>query len=86
MGPKPKDKIVPSLVLTVDKMKAYATVTKRLNDYFVARRNIIFEQAQFNKRDQQDGESADAYITVVYSMPQHLQFAELHDDLSRNRK
>jgi len=66
-------------------MEVYSTVTKRLNYHFVARRDIIFERAQFAKRDQQGGESADAYVSVLYGMAQYLQFGDLHDDPSRDR-
>ena len=40
MGPK-AEYVLPSLVLTANEIKVYAIATKRPDDQFVARRNII---------------------------------------------
>jgi len=54
-----------ALNLSDDEKKVYATVAARLEEHFVVRRNVIFERAQFNKRDQSEEETADAYITNI---------------------
>lgn len=47
--------------------------------------NVIFEKAQFNMRCQQEGESAEAFITAVHKLAEHCSFGALKDELIRDR-
>ncbi|KAL4007109.1 Rho guanine nucleotide exchange factor 40 [Sarotherodon galilaeus] len=52
MGEEAEDILV-SLHLTPEEASDYETVKRRLDAHFVARRNIIFERAKFNQRQQE---------------------------------
>ena len=41
----------------------YATVKKKLDDYFIPQRNVIYERALFNSRKQEPGEPVEEFIT-----------------------
>ena len=43
---------------------------EKFDEYFKVRHYIIFERAHFNRRNQQPGESADEYITVLHQLAQ----------------
>ena len=51
-----------------DEHKKYKEVMSKFDEYFRVRRNIIYERAKFNTRDQREGESADEYITALYEL------------------
>lgn len=84
MGSKVED-IYTSFNLEDDDQNNYDTVKERFKDHFIIRRNIIFERAQFNLRNQNSDESVDEYITSLYSMAEHLKFGNLHDELLRDK-
>lgn len=65
--------------------KLYDVVTKRLEEYFVRRRNTIYEHARFNQRRQQPEESVDSFITALYTLAEHCGYANLHDEMIRGR-
>lgn len=44
--------------------------------------NIIYEQAKFNKRCQEIGESAENFITAVHKLAEQCQYGVLHDEMS----
>ena len=48
--------------------KVYATVLGKFDDFFKVRTNTIYERARFNRRDQQEGESAEQCITAWYGL------------------
>ena len=52
--------------------RRYTKVLEKLDEYFQVRRNVIFERAQFNRRNQLEGESCDQYITELYSQAVQL--------------
>ena len=44
----------------------YSKVVKKFDDFYKVWTNIIYKQAQFNRRNQQDGESVEQYITILH--------------------
>ena len=46
------DEIITSFGLSEQEMKSYETVRNRLEDHFIAKRNVIFKRAKFNVRIQ----------------------------------
>ena len=58
---------------------------ERFQSHFVSHRNIISERVKFNSRKQEDGETADSFITALYGLAEHCAFGELHDELIRDR-
>ncbi|KAL0174321.1 hypothetical protein M9458_030289 [Cirrhinus mrigala] len=73
------------LPLTEEEKKSYAAVTEAFNKHCVSKRNIIFERARFNKRNQELGESIESFITVVHSLTELCDFGALKEDLIRDR-
>ena len=60
--------VLASTNISEDSRKKYKDVMAGLDGYFQVRKNLLYERAKFNRRDQRDGESAEAYITALYEL------------------
>ena len=65
---------------TADNRKEYKKVMHKLDEFFKVRRNVIFERARFSRRDQLPGETAEEYITALYSMIDACEYDERFKD------
>ena len=65
MGSK-SDDIMPTFGLPAEDAAKYDVVKEKFDNYFVKRRNVIYEKAKFNRRKQESGESVDTFITDLY--------------------
>ena len=45
----------------------------------------MYEQASFNCRKQEDGESVDSFITDLHTLAEYCDFGALHNQLIRDR-
>ena len=63
----------------------YKKVMVKFDKFLKVRRNIIFERARFNQRNQLKGESAETYITVLYGLIENCNLGTLKDELLRDR-
>ena len=63
----------------------YATVLYKLESIFQVRRNVIFERARFNRRNQLEGETAEQYIMELYRMSERCNYGRLTEELMRDR-
>ena len=79
------DDILVVLPLSDAQKKDYGAVKAAFEKHCVGKHNVIFERAQFNMRNQQDGESAEAFITAVHTLAEHCAFGVLKEDLIRDR-
>ena len=77
--------VLASTGLTEDERKVYATVLEQFDGYFKVRRNVIFERARFNRRSQQEGETAEKYITELYTLANNCNYGDLRDEMIRDR-
>ena len=59
-------------VLQTKKRKKYTGVLRKFDGFFKVRRNIIFERARFNRRNQLEGKLVEQYITALYSLAEIL--------------
>ena len=75
------DDILKSFALTEEEQIAYDTVKGRFEKHFVKHRNVIFKQTKFNVRKQEDGETADSFITDLYTLAEHCECSTLHDQM-----
>ena len=50
----------------------------KFDEYFKVRKNIIYERAKFNTRDQREGETADEYITALYELIETCEYGTLN--------
>ena len=65
--------------------KKYDKVVEKLDAFFKVRKNVIYERARFNQRNQGEGESVECYITALYQLVEFCEFGPLKDDLLRDR-
>ena len=64
----------------------YAGIKERFDTYFKVRHNAVYERACFNRRIQQQGESAEDFIVAVHTMADRCEFgADWRDELIRDR-
>ena len=77
------------ILLTFDLSEAdsikYTKVVEAFENYFLVKRNLIFESAVFNSRCQLPTETADQFITDLFSMVQTLDYGDLKDRMLRDR-
>ena len=80
------DDIVQSLGLTVEDQKKYDEVKKRLEDFFIIKRNVIFERAKFNLRSQQENETSMCLLQTYSTFRRFTaNFGVLREELIRER-
>ena len=84
LGEEAED-VLTSTNVTEDERKSYASVLAKFDDYFKVRKNVIFERARFNRRNQQEGESIEEYITALYALVQSCDYGTLQEQLLRDR-
>ena len=60
-------------------------VKKRLEDFFIIKRNVIFERAKFNLRSQQQNQPAEVFITDLFNLAEHCNFGVLREVLIHDR-
>ena len=65
--------------------KIYDTVKSKFNSHFIKTRNVIYEQAKFNLRKQEEGESVDLFITTLYELAEQCGYADLHNEMIRDK-
>lgn len=84
MGDKADD-ILSTLGLSTDDAVNYKAVKEAFDKYFICKYNVIYERARFNRRSQEPGESAEAFISAVYKLAEHCQYGPLQDEMIRDR-
>lgn len=65
--------------------KTFNEMLEAFENYFIPRRNVIFERFKFNSRQQLPGESVDSFITSLHSLAEHCEYGALKEDLIRDR-
>ena len=79
------DDVLSSTNVTAEERKVYATVMEKFEGFFKVRKNIIFERARFNRRNQLEGETAEKYITELYRLVDGCEYAGLKEEMIRDR-
>ena len=79
------DDILNSFKLSTTQLKQYHTVKTKFDEQFVVRHNVIFEQAKFNQRHQEEGEAVDTFITALHALAEHCNFGTLTDEMIQDR-
>ena len=77
--------VLTSTNVTADERKVYDTVVGKFDAFFKVRRNVIFERARFNRRNQLDGEPAEQYIMELYRLAESCDYGDLKDEMIRDR-
>ena len=84
MGEEAED-VLTSTNITTDEKKDYETVLGKFTEYFKVRKNVIFERARFNHRNQLKGESAEQYITDLYRLAETCEYGDMTSQMIRDR-
>ena len=74
------DDIFISFEFTAEQEKNYEEVKEKFGNYFILKRNIIFERAKFDSRSQR----ADSFITDLYGLARYCNFGALKEELIRD--
>ena len=77
--------VLGSTNITKGEQKQYSKVLEKFDSHFQVRRNLIFERARFNKRDQREGESAEQYITALYQLAERCEYRDFKSEMIRDR-
>ena len=77
--------VLSSTNISEDERKAYSAVLKKFDDFFQIRKNIIFERARFNRRDQLHGKTADEYIGALHNLAEGCEYGALKSELIKDR-
>ena len=77
--------VLSSTNISTEERALYSTVMAKLDDYFRVRKNVIFEQARFNQRNQLLEETTEEYITALFSLIDSCDYGNLKDEMLRDR-
>ena len=77
--------VLTSTGISAEDKKVYSKVLEKFDGYFDVRKNVIFERARFNKRNQLDGETAEEYITALYGLIETCEYGALKEEMLRDR-
>ena len=79
------DDVLNSTNISAEDAIKYDKVIGKFDEYFQVRKNMIYERARFNRRDQLEGESAE-YITALYALVKTCDYkADQQDEMLRDR-
>ena len=77
--------VLSSTGISEESRAKYDDVIAKFDEHFKVRKNVIYERARFNKRDQRDGELVEEYITVLYELVETCEYGTLRDEMLRDR-
>ena len=75
--------VLASTNITEEEKKVYETVCGKFDDFFKVRRNVIFERARFNRRNQLEGEPAEKYMMELYHLTENCENGVLTNEMIR---
>ena len=84
MGEDAEDTLTSTNISAADRKK-YDAVIGQFDRFFKVRKNVIFERALFNRRCQGQSETAEQFITSLYSLAENCEYGELKDQMIRDR-
>ena len=84
LGEEAED-VLTSTNITAESRKKYSDVLGKFDDFFKVRKNVIYERARFNQRSQREDETAEQYITSLYSLAGDCEFGDTKDTMIRDR-
>ena len=71
--------------ISTEHRKKYQKVLKKFDEFFALRRNVIFKRAHFNRRTQQQGKSAEDYITVLHQLADTCEYGDIKGEMIHDR-
>ena len=79
------ENVLTSTGISEDDRKKYDSVLLQFDKFFKVRRNVMFERAVFNRRNQQQGESVEQYIIELYKLAETCEYGTMTPELIRDR-
>ena len=79
------EEVLASTSITQEERITFRLVMEKLDQFFQVRKNILFERARFNRRDQEEGESAETYITELYRLVETCDYGGMKEEMLRDR-
>ncbi|XP_073947542.1 uncharacterized protein isoform X2 [Choristoneura fumiferana] len=80
MGDRAED-----IVLQFEKNLNYEKTLAAFDNYFLPKRNVIFERFKFNSRSQQAEEPFEDFLTDLYKLSETCDYGSLKEELIRDR-
>ena len=71
--------------ISSDDRKKNNTVLLTLDDFFHVQKNVIFERARFNGRNQLPEETAEQFITALYGLADSCEYGTIKEEMIRDR-
>jgi len=84
LGEEAEEVLETTRISTADKKK-YDKVMEEFDNYFQVRKNVIFERARFNKRNQLPEEPVEQFISEIHRLADRCDFKNMKDELIRDR-
>ena len=84
LGEESED-VLTSTNITEANRKKYNAVVEKFDSFFNVRRNIIYECARLNRRDQLEGESAEQYIICLYSLIETWKYRTFKEEMLQDQ-
>ena len=84
LGEESED-VLTSTNITEANRKKYNAVVEKFDSFFNVRRNIIYECARLNRRDQLKGESAEQYIICLYSLIETWKYRTFKEEMLQDQ-
>ena len=79
------ENVLTSTGISDDERKRYDAVMSKLDGFLKVRKNLIFERARFNQRNQSEGKSIEQYITALYHLVETCEYGDWTDEMLRDR-
>jgi ribosomal protein L44E len=79
------ESILDSTNISVEERAVYDSVLRKLDDFFKVRKNVIYERARFNRRCQQDGETAEQFIRELHQLAEDCDYGDRTKEMIRDR-
>ena len=83
LGEQAED-VLSSTGISEDNRKKYSEVMNKFDAYFQVRKNVIFERARFNRRNQLPGETAEEYVTVLFNLVESCNYNNFKEEMLRD--
>jgi len=67
--------------ITEESREKVDEVIQKFDEFFKVRKNVVFKRARFNQRSQGEMETAEQFITSLYSLATDCEFCGLEEKL-----